>query len=364
VFEARPGHGLKVAVTRTAARCFGRCAPAQCAFAPPVQFAATTEPVHGYVVGVTEGTRWGWWGPVTAEVASSAEHLFSRAAARAAATPEHWAARLRRGTRHAHTGALAAGVGAFELACWDLLGQLHGVPVWQLLTSRPARDRARSYATCFGIRLDHPRAPEVVAAVAEIWPVQKWRPVRRLTRRSHPCARAVAAAGPGRVALDFGGMWEPAAVQRFCAALGVALSWAEEPCPPGELTGLPPRWLPVPIAAGEHCYNPDDVTALDQAGVDIWQPDAVYCGGFARLRDIAAAAVAHCRSLCPHGGGLIPALHAAVAGSVTSLIEFHLLLELRRQTHLAEPLVPVSDGRFPVPELPGWAGPLHPELDQ
>jgi D-galactarolactone cycloisomerase len=354
--------GVRHTVTTVTARSFTAKAPSASAFAAPVRFAASSQPVHGYLVGVSDGACCGWWGPVTEDVALGAVRLFSRVRVSSAATPAQWAARLRRGTRHSHAGTLAVSIGAFELACWDLLGQMYGVPVWRLFVSRPLSGQIGSYATCFGVRLDQLQAPDVVAQVGQVWQIQKWRPVRRMLRNSHPAARAVEAAGPERVALDFGGVWPLGSVLRFCSLLGMKLAWIEEPCPPGELITLSAGPRPARFAAGEHCYNSDDIAALATADVDIWQPDAVFCGGFSSLRGIAATAVARCRMLFPHGGGMVPALHAAVAGSVVSLIEFHLLLELRRQVHLAEPLIPHCDGQFPVPELPGWAGPLRPGL--
>lgn len=357
-----PDFDLTTEVRDVVARAFHRPPPRPADVVEPVRFACADRPVEGFLVGLSDGRSWGWWGPVPEPVARDAVRLFHAAAGRSAGTPGQWTGRLRRGTRHAHTGVLAVATGAFELACWDLLGQRHGVPVWRLLADRPAATTVGSYATCFGIRLDDPRAPRVVERVAAVWPVQKWRPVRRLADPAHPASRALAAVGPGRLALDFGGTWPVAAVLRFCARLAAAPYWIEEPCAPGELSGLPAGPRPAPFAAGEHCYGPDETAILDAAGIEFWQPDAVFCGGLTALMAIAAIAAARGRLLFPHGGGLIPALHAAVAGSVTALLEFHLLLERRRQVHLANPVVPGPDGRFGLPNLPGWAGPLHPDL--
>ena len=40
-------------------------------------------------------------------------------------------------------------IGALEIACWDILGQAAGMPVWQVLGGA-ARDRIRTYNTCGG----------------------------------------------------------------------------------------------------------------------------------------------------------------------------------------------------------------------
>jgi L-alanine-DL-glutamate epimerase-like enolase superfamily enzyme len=117
-----------------------------------------------------------------------------------------------------------------------------------------------------------------------------------------------------------------------------------------------------PVAAGEHCYGPSDGAALRAAGVDVWQPDAVFCGGFDALRSFLAGAAANRALSAPHGGGLLPALHAAVGGALVWLIEYHLLLEPRRQAHLSTPTTPrfgEGSSRLAPPTMPGWGGPLH-----
>ncbi len=140
---------------------------------------------------------------------------------------------------------------------------------------------------------------------------------------------------------------------------GARLAWAEEVAPPWSST-LPP--LPCPTAAGEHCYSPLDFLALDAMGIDVWQPDAVFCGGVTSLVEIADMAAARGRTVAAHGGGFLPAVHAAVAGAPIARVEHHLLLEPRRQAHYAEPLVPATSVA-PVPTAPGWAGPLSPDLE-
>jgi D-galactarolactone cycloisomerase len=329
----------------------------------PMRFAVSRRPVEGHLIGVHDGRHRGWWGPVQADVASLARSLFDRAGGRVSGTPAQCIDRLRRTTRHAHSGVHRVSLGAIELAFWDLLGQRYGVPVWRLVAGYPALDRIPAYATCFGIRLDHPQAPEVVRGVGEIWGIQKWRPVRDLPRVGSWARRAAELAGPQGLALDFGGAWPGPVSLRYGASLRMPLAWMEEPCPPGTLLDLDRDSRPAPIAAGEHCYGADDTAVLVAAMVDVWQPDAVFCGGFQALRAIAARAAAAGCTLYPHGGGLIPAIHAMVAGSPTRAVEYYVLMEPRRQAHLAESVLPGPDGAFAVPQRPGWAGGLRTDLE-
>lgn len=365
-------YDLRLAAQDVVIRSFRVAPPDESRFFAPIRFAASPRPVQGFLVGVTDGHHWGWWGPVTEEIALQTRALFARAtgqlgesavgraARRVRGTPEQCSDQLRRATRHAHSGILSVCRGVFELSCWDLLGQRYGVPVWSLLTSQAAVTRVRAYATCFGVRLDHPAAAGLAREVGAVWPIQKWRPVRKLSVAGSRARLAAEAAGLGCLALDFCGAWPLAAALRYCAALRLDLAWIEEPCPPGALSTLRTAIRPAPVAAGEHCYGPDETAILAHARVDIWQPDAVFCGGFSALRTIISVAAG--RPVYPHGGGLIPALHAAVAGDAVDLVEFHLLLEPRRQVHLAHPIMPAEDGSFGIPELAGWAGPLRGDL--
>ena len=356
-----PAHLLELVVNQVVVRHFRVPAPTAARFFPAVAFAASARPVAGYLVGVREGDHWGWWGPIDAAAARGVVELIGNARERLRGTPAECARRLRRSTRHAHTGAHAVSIGAFELACWDLLGQRHGVPVWKLLRPDARRSRTGTYATCFGIRLDSIASIGVVSEVGAVWPVQKWRPVGDLDRGRGLALRTARAAGRGGIALDFCGRWPTAAAMRYARRIDVDLAFIEEPAAPGAFAELDGQVRPAPVAAGEHCYNADETAVLVAADIDVWQPDAVFCGGFDALMAITARAAAARRKVYPHGGGLLPALHAAIAGAQIDLLEFHLLLEPRRQIHLGRPLMPEPDGTFGSPTVPGWAGPLRPE---
>lgn len=365
VTSVPPSSELTITVDEIAIRRYCSPAPPAARHCPAVRAAVSTQPVTGYVVGVREATHWGWWGPlIDQDVVEGLRRLTQRGGSALRGTPQQCAATLRCAGRHAHTGIYSVGIGAFELACWDLVGQRNGVPVWQLFTQRPARARVASYATCFGLSLDQPGAADIVAAVGDIWTVQKWRPVTDLRCDGSPAVRAALGAGPAGLALDFGDQWSAAAALRFAAAVPLPLAFLEEPAAPDALADLAGLARPAPVAAGEHCYNPGEATLLAAADIDIWQPDAVFCGGFGALQTIAERAAAAGRLLYPHGGGLIPALHAAIAGWPIDCLEFHLLLEPRRQAHLRRPVLADDHGEFGVPDRPGWAGTLRDDLGE
>ncbi len=316
--------------------------------------------VEGWLVGVYDGSNFGWWGPVSGQVANLAKDVFEAIDNRCPSSPTEWARRARQDTRHAHTGLLSLAVGALELACWDLVGQQANAPVWALF-GEAKRESIPTYATCFGFEGEEASTTSVAEAVSEFWTIQKWRPSRDPKAIS---TLASAAGGDYRLALDFGGKWLAQEVQKLCVAIDQKLAWLEEPYAPYDLHQACPGDFPAPHAAGEHIYNLSETAILMAAGVDIWQPDALFCGGFSNLCDIAKKA-SHVNARClPHGGGFLPAVHAAIAGIPMEYIEYHLLLEPKRQAHLELGVFPTKDIAIEKPLRPGWAGRLHPELEK
>jgi len=345
-------------VTGVAARRFMAPAPSSDRFPAAVREAVRSDAVEGWLVGVRDGSTWGWWGPVEHSIAADMARVLGEVADRSPASPDQWAERARAVVRHGHTGVLAVASGAFELACWDLIAKREDVPVWALVADAASRQPVRTYATCFGAA---PRAE--VAHAAALWPVQKWS--ARQVLASVPGELAAAAGGDGTIAVDFHGGGTPAVVDEVRRRVGAVLAWIEEPLPPRYLHTAVDRHFGAPHAAGEHCYGVFEAGLLERAGVDLWQPDAVFCGGWAELRAILAVASAARRRSAPHGGGFLPAAHAAAAGSEVWAVEHHLLLEPRRQAHLADGLLPdFANGSttLPVPTRPGWSGPLHPAV--
>ena len=109
--------------------------------------------VEGWLIGVHDGRNYGWWGPISRQVAHLAKGVFEAIDNRCPSSPTEWARRARQGTRHAHTGLLSVAVGALELACWDLVGQQANAPVWALF-GEAKRESIPTYATCFGFGMN------------------------------------------------------------------------------------------------------------------------------------------------------------------------------------------------------------------
>jgi L-alanine-DL-glutamate epimerase-like enolase superfamily enzyme len=357
-----------VPVARVALREFTLPAPAQTEYHTAVRPYVRTDPVRGWLVGLSDGERWGWWGPVDVAVARSVPDLLAATfpLRPVQVNPAAFARRLRRATRHAHTGLLAISVGAAELALWDLTAKRADLPVWRLLSPTAVTDRIPAYATCFGARDSRPRVAAVMDSVAETYPVQKWDPLVLEPDLIDTAAGFLRRHGPGRLAVDFHGLWHPDRVRVACAPVAGDLAWVEEPYHPDEVDQARAGEFGTAHAAGEHCYGVADAAQLRAGRVDVWQPDAVFCGGLMNLRALVRAAADAGARCAPHGGGLLPALHLAAIGERIDAVELHLLLELRRCAHLEQPPVrtraDAHTGALPVPIAPGWGGDLRMDL--
>lgn len=360
-FDTLTGHVFQL--VHVGLREFTVPAPVPSVHHPAVRPDARCDVVHGWLVGVSDGQSWGWWGPVEQAVAVHARDLASAAFPQlpAEVDPATFARRLRRATRHAHTGVLAVTVGALELASWDLAGKRAGLPVWALLSQQAVHEAVPAYATCFGTDLTLDRVARVMHEVAEDYSIQKWRPAIVDAELIAVTKDFAARRGPGRLAVDFHGTWHPDRVRDICSSLGDILAWVEEPYHPDEVDTARSGEFGVPHAAGEHCYGSADAAQLLAGHVDVWQPDAVFCGGLVNLLHLVRAAAQAGARCIPHGGGLLPALHLAAIGEYIDLVELHLLLEPRRCAHLAEP-PQTNVNELAIPTAPGWCGELRMEL--
>lgn len=357
--------GLSVPLSQVGLRRFTAPAPPPSAYHEAVRHHAGTDAVHGWLVGVSDGRHWGWWGPVGQDVAERAPGLFAAAFPELPVwvAPADFARQVRRATRHAHTGVLALTVGSLELALWDLAGIRAGLPVWALLAPEVVRTTVPAYATCFGADMAPGNVAAAMDAVADTYTVQKWRPGVLADELRDVVDDVAARRGPGRLAVDFLGAWHPDRVRAACTPVADALAWVEEPYHPDEVTQARAGEFGTSHAAGEHCYGAADAALLRAGHVDVWQPDAVFCGGLVNLMLLVRSAADAGARCAPHGGGLLPALHLAAIGEQIALVEFHLLLEPRRGAHWADPPTTADDaGSLPVPTGAGWCGGLRADL--
>src|SRR5262245_61459218 len=167
----------------------------------------------------------------------------------------------------------ATAIAGIDLALWDILGKIHGVPCHKLWGG-PVRDYVRTYCHLGGGKMedfydvtpaDAPRfadlAQKAVAegftafktmAVPETMPIEGLRPIRY----AEACVRAMreAVGDDIDIMVDCHARPSPRMGLKFAKALEpYGLYWFEEPCWPESVDGLAEvqRAVATPIATGE-----------------------------------------------------------------------------------------------------------------
>lgn len=262
----------------------------------------------------------------------------------------------------------------FDTACWDVIGQALGVPVWKLLGGR-FRDDVPAYANGWYRAEREPAAMSALSrdVVARGYRALKIDPfgaaVATLTpgelRRSVSIMESVrAAVGPDvEVYLEMHGRFTAATARLVADAMApVQPGWLEEPVPPGDLHGLRSvrAHTHLPIATGERVHTTDEVMPLLEGGlVDYLQVDLTHHGGITGLHRVAAWAEAYHLQLAPHNVcgpvGTAAAVHVAVAASNVAVLEHFNDFSDPWVQDLVEgaPRVDPATGAFPVPQRPG-----------
>jgi galactonate dehydratase len=263
---------------------------------------------------------------------------------------------------------------AFDLACWDLIGQELNVPVWMLLGGK-FRERVRAYANGW---YQTSRDPDALAEAAREVVERGYRALKldpfgngqlQLSRAERQRSVALVAAVRDAVGADveimveMHGRFSPAAAAEIAVELEpYEPAWIEEPVSFDTPTGLARVRSAThrPIATGERIHLLSDFRALIEEGVvDVIQADLTHFGGFTGLRRLAAWAEAYELPLAPHNVcgpvGTAANVHFAIA------TPNHLILEhfndfadpwVNDLVDVAPAIDPV-DGCFPLPTGPG-----------
>lgn len=273
-----------------------------------------------------------------------------------------------------------------EPAFWDIKAKRRGVPVWRLFTD-DAPQSVPLYASTGEVKGPTERISEVEARASEGFSTVKLR-VHEDERSDAAQVRAVAEAVGDRIQLgvDANQGWRVAAIgpaprwdleraNRFadlCAELGIA--WLEEPLAMDaydDLAALTAR-SDVPIAGGE--LQPGGEAELtmmvERRCYHVFQPDAVFTGGFAQTARVAAAAHDAGLRYTPHtwtnGVGFAINLQLFLGSGAAGrgeLLEYPYAppgwIPSSRDAMLTEPFHHL-DGRLPTPTGPGLGITIDP----
>lgn len=237
---------------------------------------------------------------------------------------EHlWQMMYRQHFWHGNGIVRATAISGIDIALWDILGKLHGVPCHQLWGG-PVRDYVRTYCHLGGGRMedfyevspsDAPRFAELAAravadgftafksmAVPETMPIEGIRPIAYAEK----CVAAMReAVGDGiDIMVDCHARPSPAMGAQFAKALEpYRLYFFEEPCWPENVDDLAmvQSVTTTPIASGERLIGLDSFRdLLAHRAVRVIQPDLTHCGGLSAGRKIAALAEAYRVAMAPH----------------------------------------------------------------
>ncbi|QGJ69586.1 Hypothetical protein PBC10988_12680 [Planctomycetales bacterium 10988] len=270
-------------------------------------------------------------------------------------------------------GSMICCMSAIEVACWDILGQYEGVPVYELLGGKQ-REWIPAYASDL-----HWEEAGRMAEKAGQYKDQGFSAVK--THIGAPgqgeadlkrIAAMRAAIGPDcGLMLDVNTAWNHD--WQLALEYGQAWSewnpfWLEEPlCPVDIQSHVKLRnALPYPLATGENLYLTFGYESLfREMACDYVLPDVLRCGGLGQMRTICRNAVAHGITPTPHnyssGVGLAATLHLMAAETGIELLEYDPTGTAIYEELFLDP-IEVDQGNVRVPDTPGLGVRLTPEL--
>jgi D-galactarolactone cycloisomerase len=264
---------------------------------------------------------------------------------------------------HKEFGTRGIGVVALsgiDIALWDILGKIRGVPIYRLLGGK-CRERVPVYATAL-----YPEEPAKVAARARGFADQGFHGVKikvgfdldqdvrivRAVRQELGKDFIVMTDANQGYSLDIA--MEAAAAFADCGAF-----WLEEPLFVEDIEGHARlrEKTKAPIAVGEnlHTYYAFE-NFIVRGAVDYIQPDVARAGGISEIRKITALAARHGVPVSFHTWGdgiaLAASVHLATALKDCIVMELDYTYNPLREELLRDPFR-LERGRLTAPEKPG-----------
>ena len=188
------------------------------------------------------------------------------------------------------TGMAMAGI---DMAAWDALARLHGVPLYRLLGGEAKPVRVYGAVGYDG--------EAESARVAERWAKRGVTGVKakigyQTVEQDRAVIRAIRSAAGASMAVlvDYNQSLTPReAILRIRALEDEGLTWVEEPVLSHDFAGHAEvaREVETPLQAGENWWGPRDFqTAIDARATDYLMPDVMKVGGVTGWMDVAAMA--------------------------------------------------------------------------
>lgn len=261
-------------------------------------------------------------------------------------------------------GALIRAISAVDLALWDLIGKLHGEPLYRLLGGY--RDEVPAYASGGYYRPDIDPLAEVAGELGRYvergftdFKIKVGGLSIAQDRERVRVARETIGS-EARLALDANNAYNDVAVARRAAAAFEPFDiwWLEEPTYPDSLpnSAAIARMISMPVATGEieaTRWGFRDIISTNAA--QILQPDAVVVGGVSEWLKVANLAAGHDLPVAPHWNANVHVhLVAAVANGLT-VEYFDLSEDIFNFERLIAPenRLVAQSGSIRVPDRPG-----------
>jgi D-galactarolactone cycloisomerase len=264
---------------------------------------------------------------------------------------------------HKEFGTRGIGVVALsgiDIALWDILGKVRGLPLYQLLGGK-CRDKVPVYATAL-----YPEEPSKVAARARAFADQGFHGVKIKVGFELDQDIRIVRAVREELGKDFIVMTDANQGYSLDVALKAADAfadcgayWLEEPLFVEDIEGhaaLRER-AKAPIAVGEnlHTYYAFE-NFIVRGAVDFVQPDVARAGGVTEIRKITALAAKHKVPVSFHtwgdGVALAASVHLSAALKDCIVMELDYTYNPLREELLREPFE-VRNGCLVPPEKPG-----------
>ena len=262
---------------------------------------------------------------------------------------------VRKEFRNCTPGPLTFALSAMDMALWDILGKMTGLPLWRLLGGG-GKAALPAYASLPRFGDEAVAAHQAVKAVAA-----GYRHIKLHEVTYEPVASVRQAIGDSvTLMVDASSAWNvPQAIAMAHRMRPLGLAWLEEPTwPPedyGALTKVG-REGGVPLAAGENVTSVTDLRILCEAvAASFVQPSVGKIGGITEARKAVAIAEAYGIQVVPHayylGPALLASLHLIASMAEESLIE-HAVFDVECDPYAGR--MDLQNGTLPVPDAPGF----------
>lgn len=236
---------------------------------------------------------------------------------------------------------------AVDMALYDIMGKVLGVPLYKLLGLNPER----AASTSFTIGIDTPGEMAKKALAAKEYPILK---IKLGTRHDLEIVKAIREVSTATIRVDANSAWTPKeAIHKINALAPYNIEFVEQPVPAHDLAGLKlvRDNVPLPIISDESSVTVDDIPRL-VGHVDGINIKYMKCGGINRALKMIHVARAH--NLRVMIGCMIEsAIAITAAAHLTPLVDYadldgNLLID-------NDPFVGVTvkNGKLILPDAPG-----------